>query len=106
MLLLLARGMKFSYKKLSTGHIRPIIKIDVKSGRKSEVGGITEGEKQFYYLHEVVLNVGDWNFPTKVGFMPKLSKLGYGLVGQKGFFDLFRSVNFDFNKGDIELKTK
>lgn len=130
--------MKFNYKKLPSGHLRPIVKvgvkngeqsidyfvlidsgadlclfhseiadligIDVKSGIREEVGGITEGEKQSYYLHDIILNIGGWDFPVTVGFMPTLSRLGHGLVGQRGFFDKFKSVNFDYNNGDIELK--
>ncbi|MEK7586333.1 MAG: hypothetical protein AAB453_00500 [Patescibacteria group bacterium] len=40
--------------------------------------------------------------------MPTLSKIGHGLLGQKGFFDLFKSVKFEFNgsKGEIELKNR
>ena len=30
---------------------------------------------------------------------------GYGILGQKGFFDIF-SVTFDYQKEEIELKQK
>jgi hypothetical protein len=132
--------MKFCYKKLSSGVLRPIVPIglsfrsksikyfavvdsgadiclfhseiagilgiNIEDGEEGSVGGITQGEIQQYYIHPVTLSVGGWDFPTKVGFMPTLSKLGYGLLGQRGFFDLFKSVKFEFDgsKGEIEFK--
>jgi len=32
-----------------------------------------------------------------------VSGFNYGVVGQKGFFDIF-TVKFDLSKGDVELK--
>ena len=132
--------MKFGYKKLSSGVIRPIIPIEVKfkdkvvryfalidsgadlnifhseiaellgldvtQGEECLVSGITQGEVQKYYVHQVSLIVGGWTYQTKVGFMPTLSKIGHGLLGQNGFFDLFKSVKFEFGKKEIELKDK
>lgn len=132
--------MKFPYKKLPYGVVRPIIPvevrykdksvnyfalvdsgadislfheeigkilgIDIENGKKGYVSGVTQGELQAYYIHEIELNVGGWPFKTLVGFMPTLSKNGHGLLGQKGFFDLFKSINFDYNKKEIEIKNK
>src|SRR3989338_8388511 len=129
--------MKFPYKKLYDGHVRPIIPIrvgyrnkhegyfalvdsgadvcifsaeigeilgiNVESGKKCLVGGITEGEKQFYYIHPIVIQVGGWPYNIEAGFMPTISRLGYGVLGQKGFFDLF-VVKFDYTRGEIEIK--
>ena len=131
--------MKFPYKKLPSGRVRPIIPLQVsykggkslgyfalvdsgadicifhteiadiigikniESGRKSLVGGITQGEVQAYYTHPVTITVGGWNYDIEVAFMPTLSKLGYGLLGQSGFFSIF-SIKFDFLKEEIELK--
>ncbi|OHA15357.1 MAG: hypothetical protein A2825_03155 [Candidatus Taylorbacteria bacterium RIFCSPHIGHO2_01_FULL_43_120] len=111
--------MKFPYKKLSTGHVRPIIPvsisysdksvgyfamvdsgadicifpseigeiigIDIQNGRKGYVGGITEGEKQPYFIHDVTIDVGGWKYDIEAAFMPTLSKLGHGVLGQIGF---------------------
>ncbi len=134
--------MKFNYKKLASGILRPIIPIevgykdertkyfalidsgadislfdaevgesigiDITSGEKSLIGGITEGESQPYYIHSVKITIGGWEYKTKVGFMPTLSKLGHGLLGQRGFFDLFKGVKFEFDgtRGEIELRRK
>lgn len=133
--------MKFSYKKLQGGVIRPIIPVevrtakggpvkyfalvdsgadicifhgeiaeligikDIKTGKKNFVSGITQGESQPYYIHPVTISVGGWPYDINVGFMPTLSKLGYGVLGQKGFFDLF-TIKFDLSKEEIELYEK
>ncbi|MDD5356587.1 MAG: hypothetical protein PHS53_00350 [Candidatus Pacebacteria bacterium] len=130
--------MKFSYKKLATGHVRPIIQVevshnggqainyfalidsgadicifhaeiaeligieDITTGRKGTVGGITQGEQQDYWIHPVSINVGGWKYDLEVAFMPTLSRLGYGVFGQKGFFDSF-AIKFRKVKGEIEL---
>ena len=39
------------------------------------------------------------------GFSYDIASHGYGLLGQKGFFENF-TVKFDYSKSDIELKPK
>lgn len=80
--------------------------IDLEKGIKRSVGGIADGESQVYYVHPVTLTVGGWKYETTVGFMPALSKNGYGVLGQMDFFNLFKKVSFDFNKQEIELVQK
>ena len=84
--------------------IGEILGIDIKSGEKQEVWGIT-GVGEPYYVHPVTIKVGGWSFKIKAGFLPGIAKLGYGIVGQRGFFDLF-IVKFDLLKEEIELKQK
>lgn len=134
--------MKFPYKKLSSGAVRPVmplvvrnpkngtaikyhalvdsgadtcifqieiaelIGLDAESGEKQMVAGVVAGEKRPYYVHRVELEVGGWNFVTKVGFMPDLAKYGYGVLGQVGFFDAFKYVKFEKVAGFIELGSK
>ncbi len=38
-------------------------------------------------------------------FSSEFSRLGHGILGQKGFFDTF-VVKFDFLKEEIELKAR
>jgi len=125
--------MKFDYKKLSTGHIRPIIPIelkrikyfvlvdsgsdlnifhaevgealgiDIKSGEKQLVTGVVKGKLQAYYVHNVSIVVAGHQFEVRAGFMPKLSKYGFGIAGQYGFFDLFRNIKFEKRKDRLEL---
>ena len=82
--------------------IAQILRINILSGEKQTVAGIT-GTPEFYYIHEVTLNIGGWKHKAKVGFLKNISKQGYGIVGQKGFFDRY-SVKFNLNKEEVELK--
>jgi len=81
--------------------IGEIIGIDLEQGRRDEVGGIT-GEPEPYYVHPVTLSVDGHQYDIEAGFLPNIARLGYGVVGQKGFFDIF-IVTFDLSKGEIKL---
>ena len=80
--------------------------INVRAGEKHEVFGIG-GKASFYYLHTITLSVGGWPHRVEVGFMPDVAGrvMPYGVVGQKGFFNLF-TVKFDLLKEEIELKSR
>jgi len=84
--------------------IGELLGIDIQSGEKKNVVGIT-GMFEPYYIHSVEINVGGWSYPVQVGFLTNIAQLGYGVVGQKGFFDLF-VVKFDYAKEEIELKAR
>lgn len=77
--------------------------MDLTTGTKKYVGGVVAGVREEYFVHDVWISVGGWSCQISVGFMPKLSDLGYGILGQKGFFENF-SVKFTLPKGEIELK--
>jgi hypothetical protein len=47
--------------------------------------------------------VGGWDYNIKAAFLRKIGPYGYGVVGQRGFFDNF-IVKFDLLKEEIELK--
>ncbi len=82
------------------------IGIDVKKGKPCEVVGVG-GKFSLYYLHTVTIEVGGWPYEIQAGFMPAIAgnTLPYGIVGQKGFFDIF-IVKFDLLKEEIELKQR
>lgn len=84
--------------------IGELLGIDVESGIRQNMSGIT-GVIQPYYLHMVTLRVGGWPYTAAVGFLPNIANVGYGVVGQKGFFDRF-IVKFYYEKEEIELKEK
>ncbi|MFA4880666.1 MAG: aspartyl protease family protein [Candidatus Doudnabacteria bacterium] len=84
--------------------IGEVLGIDIYEGEEQKVGGIT-GVVQPYYIHPVKVKVGGWCYAIKVGFLPEIARLGYGVVGQKGFFNLFM-VKFDYQKEEIELKPR
>lgn len=84
--------------------IGELLGINILEGEKQLVGGIT-GALEPYYIHEVILKIGGWPYKINVGFLPDIARLGYGVVGQKGFFDIF-TVKFDLLKEEIELKER
>ncbi|MFH0803521.1 MAG: hypothetical protein V1877_00145 [Candidatus Tagabacteria bacterium] len=79
--------------------------IDIRSGRSEEFGGIQERGGAKAFLHNVVLNIGGWEYKTIVGFSYDIARHGFGILGQKGFFDIF-VVKFDLFKEEIELKER
>ena len=82
------------------------IGIDIRKGQPHEVFGVG-GKSSVYYLHKVIIEVGGWSYEIKAGFMPNVAGrvMPYGLVGQKGFFDIF-VVRFDLLKEEVDLKQR
>lgn len=79
--------------------------LNIKLGIEVEFGGIQNAAPAKAYLHQVNLEIGGIQFKVDIGFSYDISDRGYGIFGQKGFFDLF-SVKFDLQKEDIELKER
>lgn len=84
-------------------HIAEILGIDVVKGERREVSGLT-GFPEFYYLHNISIKVGGFEYKAEVGFMSMRSN-AYGILGQKGFFDKF-VVKFNLQKENIEIKPR
>jgi hypothetical protein len=78
--------------------------INISAGEENRVSGIT-GALESYFVHPVTIRVGGFSFDIEAGFLPNIAKMGYGIIGQKGFFDLF-IVKFDYKKEEIELKNR
>lgn len=81
-----------------------LLGLDIKKGKAEEVFGIG-GKVLLYYRHKILIEVGGSSHEIEAGFLPDVAGrvMKYGVLGQKGFFDLF-IVRFDFPKGEIELK--
>lgn len=79
--------------------------LDIFAGPKEVFGGIQEKGGAEAFIHNVILEIGGWGYKTKVGFSYDIAKHGFGILGQKGFFDIF-VVKFDLSKENIELKEK
>lgn len=79
--------------------------LNIRSSKKEVFGGIQEKGGAEAFLHEVVLNVGGWDYKTIIGFSYDIAKHGFGILGQKGFFDIF-IVKFDLLKKEVELKPR
>lgn len=80
-----------------------ILGIDLDFGQTSSVTGIT-GVSKTYFINKVDLIVGGYKFSNiEAGFLREMGTYAQGVVGQKGFFDLF-VVKFDLKKKRVELK--
>lgn len=89
----------------SMPQIADILQIDLEQGESSRVFGIT-GAGEIDYKYKVDLTIGGHLFKNiEVGFLKNMGEQAYGIVGQKGFFDLF-AVKFDLTKEQIELIPK
>ena len=87
---------------LLSADVGEVLGIPVREGREATVGGIG-GTGIPIFIHPVSITVGGWSFDVEMAFMPDMPTVGYGVVGQKGFFDLFR-VQFDLRNERIELE--
>lgn len=87
------------------GEVGEIIGLDVKNGEKIEFGGIQQLKGATAYIHNIKIEIGGWNYDIKASFSYDIAKHGYGILGQRGFFDIF-IVKFDLLKEEIELKPR
>lgn len=69
---------------------------------REEFGGIQERGGAEVFLHKATINVGGWDYKTTIGFSYDIARHGFGILGQKGFFDIF-VVKFDLLKEEVEL---
>lgn len=83
--------------------IAAILGIDIVKGMKKQVIGVT-GFPEDMYIHTIHIKLGGWDYKIEAGFM-EMRNNTYGVVGQKGFFNLF-IVRFDLMKKEIELKPR
>lgn len=79
--------------------------LQIKSGIREIFGGIQEKGEAEAFLHEIIINIGGWDYKTTIGFSYDIANHGFGILGQKGFFDIF-VVKFDLLKKEIELKPR
>lgn len=85
--------------------IADILGIDLTVGGRGEIAGITAESKPIYF-HCVNIKIGGHVYKNiRVGFLKEMGQYAYGVVGQKGFFDIF-VVKFDLIKKEIELKPR
>ncbi|HZP77955.1 MAG TPA: aspartyl protease family protein [Pseudolabrys sp.] len=85
------------------GEIGELVGLNILGGQQRIVSGVVAGERRPYYVHHIEIEVGGWRRRTAAGFMPDLAPNGHGLLGQRGFFDLFSFVKFEQPSGIIEL---
>ena len=79
--------------------------LNIKLGAQIQFGGIQDFGGAKAYLHKLNMEISGHDIRTDVGFSYDISKDGYGILGQKGFFDIF-VVKFDLKKEIVELKPR
>jgi len=79
--------------------------LTIRRGTEVKFGGIQNMGFARAYLHKISIEIGGHEFRIEAGFSYDTSKDGYGILGQKGFFNLF-SIKFDLAKEEIELKPR
>lgn len=81
------------------------LELDIRTGQSIEFGGIQDRGGAIAFLHDINVDIGGWKYKTKIGFSYDISTRGFGVLGQKGFFDIF-VIKFDLIKEEIELKER
>lgn len=84
--------------------IGEIIGLDIMKGNLINFSGIGSSGHVAYF-HKVKISIGGIEHELDCGFSYDIVKNGYGILGQKGFFDHF-IVKFDYSKKEIEIKNK
>lgn len=87
------------------GQIGEYLGLDVRAGRREVFGGIQERGGAEAFLHNISISIGGWKYGIDAGFSYDIAQHGFGILGQKGFFDLF-VVKFDLLKEEIEIKER
>ncbi len=87
------------------GEVGEYLGLDVRSGTKEIFGGIQDRGGAEAFFHKVTITVGGWSCRTTIGFSYDIAKHGFGILGQRGFFDIF-IVKFDLLKEEVELKER
>ena len=87
------------------GSIGELLGLDVATGTPVQFSGVQNATAGQAYLHNVDLSIGGHKLAIPAIFSFDLSSRGYGILGQRGFFDIF-SVKFDYQREEIELKQK
>ncbi len=82
------------------------IGINVHAGGQDLTVGTGGSEVIYYHPIKVYVQIqgNTYSFECFGGFLDSLDQLGYGLLGHRGFFDLFESVMLDSKRKIVELK--
>jgi len=82
------------------------IGIDITKGKRLDFYGIVGDKEEAFFHEDIIVNIGGHDKKCYCGFSQNFdkSKMPYGILGQKGFFDSFK-VSMDYEKEQIELKS-
>jgi hypothetical protein len=83
-----------------------VLGFDIKKGRPIVTSGI--GGNETLYFHTIAVGIivrkELWKFQCEAGFSFKMNSKGTGLLGRRGFFDLFQEVAFNQQTSMFRLK--
>ena len=83
------------------------IGIPIRNGQVQATAGIGDDTAYFHALQvHVGIEAKVYYFDCYAGFMYLLDRIGLGLLGRHGFFELFEAVTFKHNLGVVELVPK
>jgi hypothetical protein len=74
------------------------IGLKVRTGTHGKVFGVVPHKREVTYKHPIVIEVLGKRYPIEAGFVYGLSRHGYGILGQSGFFDQVAAVTFEKKK--------
>lgn len=80
-----------------------ILGIIIEKGDLNPVMGVS-GNGIPVYFHKLDIEVGGWRYNVDIGFADNINQ-NQGILGQKGFFDLFK-ISFEYMKEDLEILPK
>jgi hypothetical protein len=75
----------------------------VGDGKRVRVYGAVPGKWEFAFQHPIEIEAEGKRFAIEAGFMRGLSHHGFGILGQRGFFDQVQAVTFEKKKGVFEV---
>ena len=82
-----------------------LIGLDVELGRKLPTYGV--GGLEILYFHDIkvilIIQGKPWEFKCLAGFSRKMNHKGVGLLGRRGFFNLFSKIEFLENQRELTL---
>ena len=82
-----------------------LIGLNIELGKRLPTYGV--GGQETLYFHDIKITLiieGEaWGFPCFAGFSRKMNYKGVGLLGRRGFFNLFKGVEFLENQRKLIL---
>lgn len=74
--------------------------INVESGQRESVSGVS-GPALSIYFHHLVIEIGGHKFKVYVGFAENINQ-NFAILGQNSFFNVFK-ITFNLKKKEIEI---
>lgn len=99
---LLDTGADFS---IFSGEIGSAIGLDIGSGAAHQIMGVG-GATIKGFIHKIGITIPGFSTCNSWGFFSnELNDMNHAILGQQGFFDMFK-VNFDYSKKSIVVRKK